>query len=955
MRLDEETYLAHYGILRRSGRYPWGSGRNKLQRSKTFLNIVDEHRKIDKMSDAQIARAYDDKDNGYPFTVADLRALRSRAVTEVKLDQIRQAQRLRDKGVGYSEIARQMSTPEKPVNESTVRSLLEPGRQEKLDTLQSTAEMLKRQVEEKGMIDVGSNVNLDLPIGPNTEGRIGISPDKFNTALSLLKEEGYNVHTFKAPQVGTGEMTQYKVLVKPGVSQKEAWTNRDNVRLIAEKTDDGGKTWHDTSFKDPLHIDPKRVGIKYKEDGGANADGVIYVRPGKEDLSLGKARYAQVRIAVGGTHYLKGMAVYKDDLPAGVDLMFNTNKSNTGNKFDAMKPLKRDKETGEVDKDLPFGAVIKEGGQILGKDGKPTSVMNLIHEEGDWDTWSKSLSSQMLSKQSPDLAKSQLDLTYERRREELEKIKSLNNPLVKRKLLETFSEETDSAAVHLKAANMPRQATKVLLPSEHVKPHEIFAPTYKDGERVALVRYPHAGTFEIPDLIVNNRSREAKKLLGIGKGGTARDAVAIHPRVAEHLSGADFDGDHVVVIPNNRREIKITPALEKLKGFDPQHYKVPYGPKTDKYPEGTPVIKPARKQQEMGKVTNLISDMTIRGANSDELARAVRHSMVVIDSEKHNLDFKKSARDNGILELKRKYQGVHEDTGKVRGASTLITKAGAETHPVKRKDAPSGKDYPGRKRLSVGTIDIKTGKKLTVPTGERKRVRVTDPKTGKKRYITTDEPARFKSEKLAETDDAYTLVSKGRAGTRIEQIYADHSNRLKSMANEARREAVRVKLTPYEPSAKKVYNKEVEQLKSKLRLAEKNAPLERQAQAVARRMVAQKRRANPDMQKDEEKKVKAHALKEARLRTGAGKQRIQIEGREWEAIQAGAITNHMLERILRNSELETVREKATPRERPVMTDAATARAKQMLSSGYTLAEVSDHLGIPMSTLQSGLE
>lgn len=940
MRLDESTYLAHYGILRKSGRYPWGSGQNPLQRSKTFLDIIEEHKKIDGMTESQIAKAYDDKENGFPFTVADLRAVKSRAVTEVKLEQIREAQRLRDKGMGPSAIARQMD-----LNESSVRSLLEPGRLEKLDTLQSTANMLKRQVEEKGMIDVGSNVHLDLPILDNPNTKIGISPDKFNTALSMLKEEGYQVHTFKDRQVGTGEMTTYKVLVKPGVTQKEAWANRNNIRLISEKTDDGGNTFTDTSFKPPLHIDPKRVGIRYKEDGGADADGVIYVRPGKDDLTLGKSRYAQVRIAVGGTHYLKGMAVYKDDLPDGVDLMFNTNKSNTGNKLDAMKPLKKDPNTGEVDKDLPFGAVIKEGGQILGKDGKPKSVMNLINEEGDWDTWSKNLSHQVLSKQSPDLIESQLNVTHDRRREEFEKIKSLTNPLVKRKLLETFSEETDAAAVHLKAHSMPRQATKVLLPSNHVKPHEIFAPTFRDGERVALVRFPHAGTFEIPDLVVNNRSRNVAKMFG---GRDVPDAVAIHPKVAERLSGADFDGDHVVVIPNDRGQITHTPALEKLKGFDPKTYEVPLGPRTKKYPDGTPSIVPARKQQEMGKVSNLIADMTIMGANSDELARAVRHSMVVIDSEKHNLDFKASERDHGILDLKRRYQGVHPKTGQPRGAATLLTRAGSEIHPVKRKDAPAG---PGVKRLSVGTVDVRTGKKLYVTTGERKRVQVTDPKTGKKRFVLTEEPARFKSEKLAETDDAYTLVSEGR-GTRQEQLYADHSNRLKAMANEARKEAVRVKLTPYSPSAKRVYNKEVEELKSDLKLAEKNAPLERQAQAVARRIVSQKRRANPDMERDELKKIRGHALNEARLRTGAGKTRIKITPRQWQAIQQGAISNHMLERILRNSDLETIRAQATPRASRVMTDAVTARAKMLLASGASLSQVADQLGIPVSTLSS---
>ena len=944
MLMEEDDYLAHYGILRKSGRYPWGSGDNPLQRSKTFLDIVEQHRKVDGMTESQIAKAHSpvDKDGNpikeYQLSVADIRALKSRAGAEVKQEQIRTAQSLRDKGMGFSEIARQMSTPEKAVNESTVRSLLEPGRQDKINILQSTADMLKRQVEEKEYVDVGAHVEKDLPIqGP--ESKIGISPDKFKTALSILKEEGYSVHPVNVLQAGTGETTKQLVLVKPGVTQKEAWLNRDKIRLISEKSTDHGRNFENVGFKPPLHIDAKRVGVLYKEDGGADADGVVYVRPGVKDVDLGKSRYAQVRIAVDGTHYLKGMAVYKDDLPKGVDLQFNTNKSNTGNKLDAMKPLKKDPKTGEVDKFNPFGALIKEGGQLLGKDGKPRSVMNLVNEEGDWDKWSRNVSRQVLSKQSPDLAKSQLDLTYDRRRDELEKIKALNNPLIKRKLLETFGDETDSAAVHLKAANMPRQATKVILPSNRVKPDEIFAPTFKNGERVALVRYPHAGLFEIPELTVNNRSREVAKMFG-GKRDVP-DAVAIHPKVAERLSGADFDGDHVVVIPNQRGAIANKPPLEGLKGFDPQKYKVPYGPPTKKFPDGKPTVTSTQKQQLMGNVTNLISDMTIRGANNDELARAVRHSMVVIDSEKHNLDVKASARDNTITDLKRRYQGVHPKTGQVRGASTLITRATAEYRVPKRKDAPSS--TPGVVRVSSGTIDIKTGRKRYVETGERKP---------------DGTLATFKSKRLAETDDAYELISKG-VGTRIESVYADHSNRLKSLANEARREVVNTKLTPYSKSANKVYKHEVNSLKAKLNEAEKNAPLERQAQVVAGRLYAQKKRANPEMEKDEQRKIKGQALAEARLRTGAGKTRLggekaPITNREWDAIQAGAISNDMLRRILNNSDLEAIRDRATPRVRPVMTSSVTARAKQMLASGYTLEEVSDALSIPMSTLTSGV-
>ncbi len=947
--VSQEDYLMHYGILRKSGRYPWGTGKDKLQRSKTFLDIIDEHRRSG-MSDPTIAKLYSTKDD--PFTTTDLRALKSISSNLQTQEKIRTAERLqRDKGMGYSAIARQMD-----LNESTVRSLLAPGRQEKLDTLQKTAEMLKRQVNEKEFVDVGAQVQRALPIGDNPETKIGISKDKFDTALAMLKEEGYSIHPVRIRQVGTGEYTRYKVLVKPGVTQRDVFLNQDKIKVISESTKDGGKSFD--GVKPPLHIDLKRVGINYKEDGGSDADGVIYVRPGVNDVSLGQSRYAQVRIAVGGTHYLKGMAIYKDDLPPGTDLLFNTNKSKKDlgpNKLDALKPLKDDP-------DNVFGAVIKANGQI--KDpvtGKVTSVMNKINEEGDWNDWSRNLSSQMLSKQSPELARTQLDLTYERRRKELDGIKALTNPLIRKKLLDTFSEETDSAAVHLKAANMPRQATKVLIPVKSVKPTEIFAPTFNDGERVVLIRYPHAGTFEIPELTVNNRNREARKLFGVGKGGLVPDAVGIHPKVAEHLSGADFDGDSVVVIPNNRQAIKFTRPLEGLKNFEPQvEFKAYDGMKTIDggkwdattnkvvYPKKLTIDKETGEQvwttraprkstkgHEMGNITNLISDMSIRGANSDEIARAVRHSMVVIDSEKHVLDYKGSAKQNGIVALKRKYQGVHSG-GQLKGASTLLTRATSETRINKRKPAAI---EPGLASLSKGTVDIKTGKKVWEDTGELKK---------------DGTLAKLKVDKLAVTDDAFSLVSEGR-GWETEKVYANHSNRLKAMANEARREAVTTKLTPYSPSAKKTYANEVSSLNAKLNIALKNAPLERQAQVLAGAWVAQKKAANPDMDGADLKKIRGQALAEARIRTGAKKTRIDLTDNEWQAIQQGAISNNKLGQILSNTDIDKIRELATPKQNKVMSPIMTSRAKNMLNSGFTYAEVSEQLGIPLSTLQSGLE
>ena len=205
----------------------------------------------------------------------------------------------------------------------------------------------------------------------------------------------------------------------------------------------------------------------------------------------------------------------------------------------------------------------------------------------------------------------------------------------------------------------------------------MYAPNYKNGEKVALIRYPHGGTFEIPILTVNNKQSTAKRMLD-----NALDAIGINSKVAERLSGADFDGDTVMVIPTGGKvKVTSTPPLKGLEGFDP---KLEYGGKK----EGT--FKPMKNTQtEMGKISNLITDMTLKGATQDELARAVRHSMVVIDAEKHKLDYKQSEQDNGISALKKKYQGTVDENGRYHeGAATLISRAKSETSVLKRKGSP---------------------------------------------------------------------------------------------------------------------------------------------------------------------------------------------------------------------------------------------------------------------------
>jgi DNA-binding Lrp family transcriptional regulator len=880
--------LYHYGIKRKSGRYPWGSGDTPYTRAVSFQNEMKKAR-ASGMSDTQIAQ-------GWGMTTSELRATVSVAKQERKAEQIAMATKLKyDKGMSNVAIGKRMGLPE-----STVRELLKPEAKEKNDILTRTTAVLREQVERKKYLDVGKGVELHM----------NISYQKLKDAVGLLKDEGYELHYVKIEQLGTGKQTSVKVLAAPGTEYRETYKNRGLIQPPMIKSSDGGRSY-DVPMP-PVSISSKRVKVRYAEEGGTDADGVIYVRSGVKDLSLGGKRYAQVRIAVDGTHYLKGMALLRDDLPPGADLVFNTNKSNTGNKLDAMKPMKRDKVTGEIDRDDPFGASISRQIREMGSDGKErlSSVMNIVNEEGRWGEWSKSLSSQMLSKQPPSLARHQLDLAYENKLTEFRRIMELENPTVRRHLLSKFSEGADASAVHLKAAALPRQASHVILPINTMKQTEVYAPNYRDGERVALIRYPHGGKFEIPELVVNNRHPEAKRILG-----NAPDAIGIHHKVAERLSGADFDGDTVLVIPNNSGKVKSEPALEGLKGFDPQRDYKGY--------EGMPEMSSKTKAMQMGLVSNLITDMTIKGAPNDEIARAVRHSMVVIDAEKHKLDWRRSARDNGIAQLMKKYQKSSQG-----GASTIVSAASSEARVLDRKP---------RSSKEGGPIDKKTGKKVYVETGAEYY-------TGKKKYE--------KSTKLAEADDAHTLSS----GTKIEHIYAEHSNRLKKLGNEARLAMLAAQDIEYSPSAAKVYAEEVKKLDADLRLAKRNAPLERYAQVVANASFRMKKEASPDMDTAEIKKLKGKELQNARNRVGARKNLIEITPRQWEAIQAGAITKTKLDEILQNADIEKVRELATPKDKPKISTADLNRAILMLRNDkYSIADIADQLGVSTSTLRQAID
>lgn len=893
-----EDYLEHIGTKRHSGRYEWGSGEDPYQHeSFGFYAYVNDLKK-NGLSEKEVA-------DSCGLTVKQYRARYSNARNEVYGANVAMARRLKDKGYSNVAIAKRMNT-----TESSVRNWLKPGSEINAHKASETANILKKSVDKKKYIDVGGGV----------ENQLGISKNTMDNAVEMLVQQGYTKHYIQTEQMGTGKKTSIVVLAPPGTTYSEVSKNRDKIEFPGYHSSDKGSSYD--ALRDPVSISSKRVKINYREDGGIDKDGVIELRRGVDDISLGNARYAQVRIAVDGTHYIKGMAMYSDDLPDGVDILFNTNKSKgtpmMGDKdHSVLKPMKKDK-------DNPFGATIKGEDRLkmaqrfyIDKDGKKQqSALNIVNEEGDWDVWRKSLSSQMLSKQSPILAKKQLKLAYDLKQEEFNEIMSLKNPVIKQQLLDKFADGCDSAAVHLKAAGLPRQASKVILPFPDMKETEIYAPSFRNGERVALIRYPHAGIFEIPELTVNNKNKTANSLIK-----NAKDAVGIHPKVAERLSGADFDGDTVLVIPMNNVNLKTSKPLKGLVDFDPKV----------EYPAYPGMIRTGEKgsgfdkQRQMGDISNLITDMTIGGAGPDELARAVRHSMVVIDAEKHNLNYKQSAIDNNIPALKKKYQGRAD-----AGASTLISKASGDKRvPVRKEVTAKYKMTPDElKRYNEGErIFRETGETYTNKKG--------------KTVIRTQ-----KTTKMADTNDAYSLSS----GSVIENIYAEHANKLKGLAKQARKVSRSTEPIPYSSEAKKKYSKEVDSLNHKLNEALKNRPLERKAQLIANAEVNTIRSANPDMDADDLKKLKSRALTSARAKTGAKRQQIQISDQEWEAIQAGAISTNKLKQIIGNSDLDRLKQLAMPKESKIMSPGKIAKAKALESNGYTIAEIADSLGASTSTI-----
>lgn len=916
---NQMSELMHYGRSKTegapigSGRYPLGSGEEPYQRAESFNEVV---RKLINQGKTQreIAEKYGIVNSKGDPDVHKLRDMVSIAKENETMAKQNYAIKLKAHGYSTSEIGRRMG-----INESSVRALLAAHEKRREDTISNIADTLKENIDKDGRY---------IDVGPGTELEMGTTANKLHAAVTKLEMDGYSKVTVQVPQMGLhpNQKTYVTVVAPPGTEYKDVVRNMTNIKIMDDTFEEGGAVTEKIHYPDA--VSSSRITVRYAEDGGKDKDGVIEIRRGTKDLDLGDKQYGQVRINVDGTHYIKGMAIYAADnrvFPKGCDILVNSNKKKgtplMDDDPDAKQVLKvmPDKN----DPINPFGSYIM----------KQRGALNLCKEEGEWDKQRDRLAAQFLSKQNESLAKRQLDLAVANKKAEFDEIMQLQNPIIKKKYLKDFADSCDAAAVELHAAALPRQAWKVILPITDLKDNEIYAPSFKNGEEVALVRYPHGGIFEIPVLKVNNNHPTANKVMH-----NAMDAVGINAKTASQLSGADFDGDTVLVIPTRTAKIRTTSPLAGLKDFDTGDYELP---------PSAPHMTEHTKQLEMGKVSNLITDMTIKGVNpqSDEFARAVRHSMVVIDAKKHHLDYKQSEKDNNIQELKDKYQNGG-------GADTLISKSKSIEYVPARRQNYHINPETGEKEWTYTGSSYKQVKKYTDPvTKEKKYLFTTDPETGARVPVYTGKVIERtnKSTQMAEAKDAHSLSS----GRQMEEIYADYANSMKKMANEARLAYIDKSLKQvYSPSARKIYAEEVASLTNKVAIAKKNAPRERQATIIANANYEAKMKAHPEWKSsnDKKKKIRGQSINEARERVHAKKKRVDITDREWEAIQAGAITGNLLTAILQNSDSDKLRERAMPKASRSPHDSQIARMKAMSVSGYSLQEIAEATGFSASTI-----
>ena len=938
IRAAQDDYLLHYGVAhdedppgRGSGRFPYGSGENPGQHQPYTLAKQVRELREQGLTSKQIAEGL-----GFKSTT-QLRAHLSLEKDRQKLYLSSEVPRLRAQGKTIKEISERLG-----ISDGSVRNYLDADRKIQIGKTTTVANALKAELETKKYLDIGAGVEFEIANG--------VSKERLKTAVEMLRAEGYEVVYPQIEQLGNpGKKTTMMTLCAKGVDKKEAYReiNEDPSRIQPFTTyfvDNGASA---LGLQPVRSIDSNRVHIRYAEEVGPDGatgiqrDGMIQLRRGVDEVSLGKSRYAQVRIGVDDTHYMKGMAIYGDDslFPEGCDIIYNTNKKIGTDKYDVFKEMKHiknpDGTEGPVNQANPFGATVMKnsydengritaGGQsyYISEDGtEKLRVINKVNDQGGWQEWSLSASPQLLSKQPREIIERQLKLTIEDRQAEYADIMSVSNETVRRKLLEDFREELYSSAGHLKAKAFPNQTTNVLISIPSLGDDECFCPNYPHGERLALIRFPHAGPQEIPIVRNNLKCKEAIDTIGMN----APDAIGLHPSQYPKLSGADSDGDSVVTIPLSTAKIQSKPIFQGLQDFDTKIYKY-------KDPDA-PWMTSQQRGNEMGKATNLIADMGLLGAKPEEIERAVKYSMVVVDALKHHLDYKKAYKDLNIRQLKIDYQG-----GANRGAVTFVTRAGSEDH------VPEYKTYG---------IDPETGRDITKETGEKYYTKVTPKKKEPylKEHVKTQTQDRIQTIRL-KGGDAKELLSSKTNPHPTEVLYAEYANELIRMGNEVGKQLAVAPKLKYSPSAAKEYAAQVASINSKLVAALKNAPRERQAQALGTARFNAIVEQNPSLLDDkaEKKKVRGQCITQAREDVHAKKPFIKLEPPEIEAINAGAISDSKLKQILDNSDMDIVRKAFQTKTKNGISESMESLARSMALNGYSNADIASRLGVSTSTV-----
>ena len=236
----QDDILMHYGVKRRSGRYPWGSGDNPFQHGGDFLSRVEELQSQGK-SEKEIAEEL-------KMSTTDLRMQVRVAKHERRMVLADRAKSLREEGKTLDEIAKIMGYN----NDSSVRALLNENTATNKNKARQTAERLKQELAEKGALDVGTGAEREL----------GVSSGVLQEALFILETEGYNRFGVGVPQVNNPKnRTITPIISVPDIDQRQVYQDLSLVKSVGEyHSTDGGESWDKREY--PASISSDRVKIR---------------------------------------------------------------------------------------------------------------------------------------------------------------------------------------------------------------------------------------------------------------------------------------------------------------------------------------------------------------------------------------------------------------------------------------------------------------------------------------------------------------------------------------------------------------------------------------------------------------------------------------------------------------------------------------------------------------------